>query len=94
MKTGFWDLDWKVKFEGGKLIVLGSRPAMGKSTLAINIVTNIAVREKMPILYFNLELSKESIIKNIITSESMVNRTKFENCDLEENDWEKVLNLF
>lgn len=90
MKTGFWDLDWKVKFEGGKLIVLGSRPAMGKSTLGLNIATNIAVREKMPIFYFNLELSKESIIKNIITSESMVNRTKFENCDLEENDWEKV----
>lgn len=90
MKTGFWDLDWKVKFEGGKLIVLGSRPAMGKSTLALNIATNIAVREKMPILYFNLELSKESIIKNIITSESVVNRTKFDSCGLEENDWVKI----
>jgi len=90
MKTGFRDLDYKVKFEGGKLIVLGSRPAMGKSTLALNIATNIAVREKMPILYFNLEISKERIIKNIIISESMVKRDKFENSDLEEKDWEKI----
>lgn len=90
MKTGFINLDYVTKFEGGKLIVLGARPAMGKSTLALNIATNIALKEKLPILYFNLENSKEEIIKKIISSESMVEKAKLENGKLDDEDWKNL----
>jgi len=46
MKTGLHDLDAAIDINGNKLIVLGSRPAMGKSTLALNIISNIAIDEK------------------------------------------------
>lgn len=65
MKTGFNDLDNIVKIKGGDLIVIASRPAMGKSTLAINILRNVAIKEKEPVLLFSLENSKETIINKL-----------------------------
>ena len=71
MKTGFNDLDNIVKIKGGDLIVIASRPAMGKSTLAINILRNVAIKEKEPVLLFSLENSKETIINKLTIRNSM-----------------------
>lgn len=71
MKTGFNDLDNIVKIKGGDLIVIASRPAMGKSTLAINILRNVAIKEKKPVLLFSLENSKETIINKLSIRNSM-----------------------
>ena len=46
MKTGFDDLDSIMQINKGELIVVASRPAMGKSTLALNILSNVAIKEK------------------------------------------------
>lgn len=43
--------------EKGELIVIGGRPAMGKTALAISLVRNIAILNRTPIAYFSLEMS-------------------------------------
>ena len=58
MKTGFRDLDELVNLDEPKLIVIGARPAVGKSAFAINIATNVAIKDKKEVAIFNLELSK------------------------------------
>lgn len=72
MKTGFEDLDEIISLEGGKLIVLASRPAMGKSILGQNMANNIAIKQNLPVLYFNLENSKEEIVKQLICNNCMI----------------------
>lgn len=70
MKTGFSDLDF-LNLKKPKLILLGSRPGMGKSTLGLNIAANLAFEQRIPILMFNLESSKESIVEQMISSHLM-----------------------
>lgn len=62
MKTGFRELDKLINLDEPKLIMLGGRLATGKTTLALNIASNIADKQKMPVAIFDLELSKETII--------------------------------
>ena len=101
MKTGFKDLDEIIKVNKGDLIVVASRPAMGKSTFVLNILSHIALEENKSVLFFNLEDSKESIINKLIISNSMVESEKFglynryknneiQNPNLSEDDWDRI----
>lgn len=101
MKTGFKDLDKILNINNGELIVVASRPAMGKSTFVQNILSNVAIKENKGVLYFNLEESKEKVTNNLIISNSMVERDKFEIYDeykkqrkekakLSEDDWDRI----
>lgn len=69
MRTGFSDLDF-LHLEEPKLILLSSRPGMGKSTLALNIATNVVLGQEN-LMMFNLETTKESILQKIASSELM-----------------------
>lgn len=77
MKTGFKDLDKIVKIERGDLIIIASRPAMGKSTLAINILSNVAIKDKKPSAFFSLDESMEKIVNRLIIKTAMVEEDKF-----------------
>ena len=55
MKTEFYELDKLVNVDKPQLILLGSRPGMGKTTLALNLGTNIALHQNIPVLFFSLE---------------------------------------
>lgn len=92
MNTGFKDLDDVIKINGGKLIVLASRPSMGKSTFALNILNNIATKQNLPVLYFNLELSKEQIINRLISNNSMVKYSEIQKEKIDNNTWKKIQN--
>ena len=70
LSTGYEDIDIMLGgLERGKLYVLGGRPAMGKSALAINIATNIAKQNK-PVVYFSLEMSRIEVTKRIASAMS------------------------
>ena len=77
MKTGFKDLDNIVKIKGGDLIIVASRPAMGKTTLAQNILSNVAIKEHKPTAFFSLEESMEKIVNKLIIRTAMVEADKF-----------------
>ena len=90
--TGFSDLDYKTSgFHGSELIILAARPAMGKSAFAINIATNAAVQNKIPVAIFNLEMSKEQIGNRVLCSEAMVDSNKIKTGQLEDSDWMKLV---
>lgn len=69
MKTGFSNLDEVTKgLHNSSLNIIAGRPSMGKTSLAFNIATNVAQREKVSVAIFSLEMSKEYIHNNIIDS--------------------------
>ena len=89
--SGFTDLDFKTAgFHGSELILIAARPAMGKTAFALNIATNAALRAKVPVAVFSLEMSKEQLVNRILCSESMVDSNKVRTGKLEESDWTKL----
>ncbi len=89
--TGFVDID--KRFAGlnrSDLIVIAARPAMGKTTLALNIAQNIAIDENLPVLFFSLEMSKEQLVDRMLSYESGVNNSKLRTGDLSDEDFESL----
>lgn len=78
MITGFKDLDGIIKINRGELIIVASRPAMGKSTFVQNVLSNVALKDNEAVLFYSLEESKEKIINRLIIRNSMIEADKFE----------------
>ncbi len=89
--TGFADLDYKTAgLHNSDLILVAARPAMGKSAFALNIATNAAMQAKVPVIIFNLEMSKSQLVNRILCSEAMVDSNKIRTGKIEEDDWVKL----
>ncbi len=91
IRSGFIDLDYKLSgLNKSDLILVAARPAMGKSAFAINIATNVAVQSKIPVVIFNLEMSKEQVANRILCSEALVDSNKIKTGKMEDADWENL----
>ena len=76
LATGFADIDRKLAgLQQANLVVIAARPAMGKSSLALNIATNVASQGD-PVAIFSLEMSKEEIVQRILSSVGKVDSMK------------------
>lgn len=89
--TGFVDLDYRTSgLHNSDLILVAARPAMGKSAFALNIATNAAVRAKVPVAIFSLEMSKEQMTNRILCSEAMVDSAKVRTGKIDDDEWTKL----
>jgi replicative DNA helicase len=71
--TGFIDLDnYLAGLQKSDLIVLASRPSLGKTTLALDFARHIAVKSKIPVAIFSLEMSKEQLVDRLICAQAEV----------------------
>lgn len=96
LPTRFADLDKLLAggFWPGELIILAGRPSMGKTTFAINIARKVATdheRTRKPVAIFSLEMPKEQVAKNILCAESKVSGYKMRNFNLNEEEYENVV---
>ncbi|WBW49863.1 replicative DNA helicase [Peptoniphilus equinus] len=91
--TGFEDLDRKLSgLQKSDLVLLAARPSMGKTALMVNIATNAALRAKAKVAMFSLEMSKSQLVQRIIASIALVDLQKVISGNLNEDDWEKIIN--
>lgn len=95
LSTGFNDLDNILAgLQKSDLIILASRPSLGKSALAVNIAANIAINEKVPVGIFSLEMSKDQIVDRLIAGLSNVDlwrlRTGRLSSEGENNDFSRI----
>jgi len=73
LPTGFIDLDaYLAGLQKSDLIILASRPSLGKTSLALDIARHIAVRERVPVGFFSLEMSKEQVVDRLLCAEAKV----------------------
>ncbi|MHB9019701.1 MAG: replicative DNA helicase [Minisyncoccota bacterium] len=85
--TGFQDLDNILSgFQRSDLVVLGARPSIGKTSLALDIARTVAVNHKQPVGIFSLEMSKEQVIDRIISSQANVPLWNLRTGKLKEDD--------
>lgn len=77
ISTGFKGLDTILSgLQNSDLIILAARPSMGKSSLALDIARNVALKEKKPVGIFSLEMSKDQLIDRLISAESNIDSWK------------------
>ncbi len=89
--TGFIDLDYKTAgLHGSELILVAARPSMGKTAFALNIAANAAIRSKIPVAIFSLEMSKEQLVTRVLSSETGIDSNKLKTGKMEEDDWIKL----
>ena len=71
--TGFAGLDNMLSgFQKSDLVILGARPSLGKTSLALDIARHVAVKENIPVGIFSLEMSREQIVDRLISSEAQI----------------------
>lgn len=89
--TGFEDLDRVLHLmRAGQLIVVGARPAVGKSVFGLNIARNAAVRLGHPSLLFSLEMSRLEIVERLIAAEARISLHLIQNGKLDDWAWDRI----
>lgn len=91
LKTGFRDLDKKTAgFQKGDLVIIGARPAMGKTTFAQNLAYNIASINNKGVLFFSMEMGANEIIDRMISDVSGVNNWNIRTGNLSDEEFAKI----
>lgn len=98
--TGFSDLDNKLSgLQNSDLIILAARPSLGKTSLALDIARYVAVKEKVPVGIFSLEMSSDQLSDRFVAAESNIDLWKIrtgsnlrkESSNGEKNDISRIL---
>ena len=89
--TAFYDLDAMTNgLQKSDLIILAARPAMGKTSFALNIAQNVALKANVPVAIFSLEMSKEQLVQRLLCSEAEVDTQRLKTGNMQTKDWEKL----
>ena len=91
LSTGYTELDMMTAgLQKTDLIILAARPAMGKTTLALNMAETAAFRSKQPVAVFSMEMSASQLAMRLISSVGRVNAQRLRTGQLEDEDWSRV----
>ena len=89
--TGFADVDFKLSgMQDANLLILAARPGTGKTAMVLNIAQHVAVREKMPVGIFSLEMSKEELVDRLLVSQADIDAWKLKTGKLSDDDFTRL----
>ena len=95
MTTGvashFRDLDrYTAGLQNSDLIILAARPSMGKTALALNIAYNVAHHSKLPVAIFSLEMSKEQLVRRLLSAIGRIDASRLRRAFLTNDQWTEL----
>ena len=91
LATGFDAIDNATSgLHPNELIIIAARPAMGKTAFALNLATNISIRNNKTVALFNMEMSAEQLVNRMIAAEGQISQSKIKRGSLQKNDWKKM----
>jgi replicative DNA helicase len=91
LMTEFHDLDnMTTGLRPSELIIIAGRPSMGKTSFAMNIVSNAARQDKV-VAIFSLEVAREQLVQNLLCSTARVDAQKFRKFELSETDFQQLV---
>ena len=89
--SGFADLDQMTSgFQPADLVIVAARPSMGKTALTLNIAQHVAITEGVGVAFFSLEMSKESLVQRMLTSEARLDAQAMRTGRLRDDDWPRL----
>jgi replicative DNA helicase len=90
--TGFTDLD---RLTGGlqrsDLVILAARPGVGKTSLALSVAHNAALKYKHSVAIFSLEMSKEQLAQRLLSMDAGIDQQRMRTGWIEEDEWERIV---
>lgn len=91
LSTGFADFDELTSgLQNGDLIVVAGRPSMGKTTFAINVAEQAAIKGNVPVLIFSMEMPSESLVMRMLSSLGSIDQHKVRTGKLKDDDWPRI----
>ena len=89
--TGFKDIDDTLAgLQASNLIILAARPGIGKTALSLNIAKHVSVKEKLPVGFFSLEMSKEELVDRLLVAQADIDAWRLKTGRLDEEDFTKL----
>jgi replicative DNA helicase len=89
--TGFHDLDTLTNgLHAGQLVLIAARPALGKSTLALDLARSSAIKHDLPTIVFSLEMGRSEIAMRLLSAEAAIPLHSMRKGTLETDDWTKI----
>lgn len=91
LETGLPDLDKRILgLNGGDLVLVASRPGMGKTSIALNIALHVAKTAKMTVAIFSLEMAREQLAIRLLSNQSLIDSQKLLTGRLSTAEWERL----
>lgn len=88
LETGLRKLDeMTTGLQGGDLIIIGGRPSMGKTSLAINVAEHVAVKLTQPVMVFSFEMSSKQLTNRMLASQSGINSQRLWSGRIYDREW-------
>ena len=92
LPTGLADLDSRILgLNKGELVLIASRPGMGKSSIAMNIVMNVAKTTGKTVAVFSLEMSREQLVSRLLSGEARIDNQKILKGSLNAEEWGRIV---
>jgi replicative DNA helicase len=89
--TGYNDLDDKTSgLQPSDLIIVAGRPSMGKTTFAMNIAEHVAIKSRLPVLIFSMEMPGEAIVMRMLSSLCRIDQLRIRTGKLADEDWPRI----
>jgi len=91
VSTGFSDLDERTSgLQPSDLIIVAGRPSMGKTSLAMNLCENVAIKEKLAVAVFSMEMPAEQLTMRMLSSLGRIDQQKVRSGKLADEDWPRL----
>lgn len=89
--SGFMGLDlYTDGFQKSELIIIAGRPSVGKTAFGLNILLNVLKKNRLPVLFFSLEMSTQQLMYRLLSIETYLDQNKFKTGLLNNEDWKKI----
>jgi replicative DNA helicase len=89
--SGFSDLDDLTSgFQPADLVIVAARPSMGKTAFVLNIAQHAAIVDQVPVAFFSLEMSKESLVQRMLTAEARIDAQRLRKGMLRDDDFPRL----
>jgi replicative DNA helicase len=91
VSSGYADLDAKTAgFQKSELVIIAARPGVGKTSFALNIAQHAAIKEKIPVAIFSLEMSQQQLVQRLLCSEAEVDAFRLRTGMLKDQEWPRI----
>ena len=91
VSSGFADLDDMTSgLQSSDLIIIAGRPSMGKTMFAMNIAENVAIKSRLPVLVFSMEMPGEAIVMRMLSSLCRIDQLRIRTGKLTDDDWPRL----
>ncbi|KGD62329.1 MAG: replicative DNA helicase [Alcanivorax sp.] len=91
LTTGFEELDKITSgLQPSDMVVIAARPSMGKTTFAMNLCENVAIKNGKPVLVFSMEMPADAIVMRMLSSLGRINQSSIRSGNLDKDDWPRI----